>query len=223
MYYHNSQKNVSISQNFVDKILEDFIPFYQQNNSYDTDLTHAQFIEQLVQRFSQPGFKVTWNMGGTWADYNGKMGSVSPDTEPEMNELDNFLIKHYPNMGIMHYRMIANAIEKTTEREGDFYGGSTTNGIKFLSYEKLNNLLVEHNYEQYSSILNHNTLTKYLEEKYNIDWFCENFSKSYQVCKIKDPDFLNPDERDYHSIWNNEPILENPISSSKKKSTKKKK
>lgn len=191
MPYYSNTPNISVSQNLADKITDGFIDFYKEQHFYNYHITYDNFIEDLTSRFSNSGFKVTWDMGGTWGDYNGKIGVVSGSTEPEMVELDNFLIKNYPTIGILQYRMIINSVDKSTKKEGDFYGGSTTTGIKFLSFDSLNNVLLQYDLEQPSVSLNKNTLIEFFKEKYSSEWFAKAFPSSNEVQALQNSHLNN--------------------------------
>jgi len=90
-------------------------------------------------------FSTSWSLGGTRGNYvDSELESVSAELEPEdPNELDLILEGLCPTLSFMQYKGITREVMKRGEYEdGDWYGGSVTEGYKGFNikdlYEALN-------------------------------------------------------------------------------------
>lgn len=90
-------------------------------------------------------FSVSWSMGGTSGNcWNNNIDTCEPEMEPEDGpEFDAILEALTPELTFMQFRGIQREVFKRTQKtQGDYYGGSVTEGHKgFLIkdlYEALN-------------------------------------------------------------------------------------
>lgn len=82
-------------------------------------------------------FEVEWTMGGTYANYLGDISAASPEPEPEFDSLETFLENNFPEMTFMQFRSVMRSVEKGDTEHADYYGGSTSEGYKRISFDQL--------------------------------------------------------------------------------------
>lgn len=124
-----------IAEKIIDHIEDKFKSSYYSKTYKDA--------QHFFERALKDGFSTSWSLGGTWGNCWGNKGTSSPDVEPEMAELDDFLIKNFPQVSYMQYKVIARKIDTQTNSDHDYYGGSTQQAIKTLSFNDLNDALLE--------------------------------------------------------------------------------
>ena len=124
-----------IAEKFIDYIEDQFSSSYYSKTYKDA--------QHFFDRTLKDGFVAEWSMGGTWGNCWGDKGTSSPDVEPEMTELDNFLINNFPQVSYMQYKIIARKIDTQTSSDSDYYGGSTQKATKTLSFNDLHDALLE--------------------------------------------------------------------------------
>lgn len=75
----------------------------------------------------------TWCLGGTWGDYNGHTGTVSPSPQPlNFEEFDKLLEEICPNITFLQYKKLyGNCVEIRESSESSYYGG-TTNYARYV-------------------------------------------------------------------------------------------
>jgi hypothetical protein len=89
-------------------------------------------------------FSVSWNMGGTSGScWNDKIDTVEGDMEPEDGpEFDLILAALTPSISFMEYRVIQREVVKRKQKvQGDYYGGSITEGHKGFNIKDLYEVL----------------------------------------------------------------------------------
>lgn len=91
-----------------------------------------------------------WSLGGTWASYDGREGTISADPTPDFKELDDILLKVCPTLPILMYKKIyRDYVEVKEETEYDYYGGHEyksyyeANMKGIYDYLRENNLIEE--------------------------------------------------------------------------------
>ena len=91
----------------------------------------------------------SWCTGGSWGDYTGASGNVSPDDPRDFTELDNFLLKFFPDLKLSEYLEIKKSkfIYLKTWSENDYYGGTTGHTQWVCELDKLYAYLREHGYK----------------------------------------------------------------------------
>lgn len=87
----------------------------------------------------------SWSLGGSWGDYNGMRGTVSPSDPPtNFKELDDLLEQTCPHITFLQYRkMYAACVTVKQNTESDYYGGSTTYARYVCDLKKLHDSLTE--------------------------------------------------------------------------------
>ena len=170
-----------IHEFLVDKIIADYIEEYVQTTkpSYNGFLTGIQF------KIQRPYMEASWSMGGTYGHYEGGLHESSPDPEPELEQLDDFLMKHYSTIGFLQYKKICRKIEVSTYHDSDYYGGSTVQATKKLALADLGEDLIALGFEQPSPLLKQQEINALIAKKYNIDWFHGMELKFMKIPKIK--------------------------------------
>jgi hypothetical protein len=116
---------VAINEYLIDKIMTPQVEALKESYylpKYD------QFIKQLEGCMKKDGFSVTWSMGGTYGSYTGSIHETSGELEPPFSALDEFLLENFPNMGFLQYKYLEGKIQRYTDDERDYYGGSVTHG-----------------------------------------------------------------------------------------------
>lgn len=190
-YYNRQEKSISINENLVSQLIvikiEDFLKQQHDNgtNYRDKYFTYDRFISQILENIKEPGFEVRWSMGGKHGHYSGDFVSVSAEPEMDMEDLDKFLLQHYPNIGFLQYKVITHKIDKTTDSAGDYYGGHVDYGVKSLTYEALGDSLVEFGYLLPGKKLNKEEIEDFIKKTYSQDWFKEQFPTKTEAKKLK--------------------------------------
>lgn len=180
-YYSQYEKPISVNEHLISQIVETKVEnFLQRQNEYgstycDKHFNHEKFVAQILYEIKEPGFEVRWCMGGRHGHYSGDFVSVSTEPEMDMENLDKFLLQHYPNIGFLQYKVITHKINKTTDGEGDFYGGHVDYGVKSLTYEALGDSLVEFGFLPEGKKINKEEVEQFIKQQYNQDWFNEKF------------------------------------------------
>lgn len=169
-----------LNEFFFTHLLNDFIEDYQasiEHNSkhYLGQISYEHFLNFITAKMLAPYYKTTWCLGGSYGDYNGGISSASPEVETDLEGLDSFLIKHYPNVSFMQYKMIEKKIEKKNEYESDYYGGSITNGCKQLSFTDFSNILVSLGLIPVGKLIDNHSYIYYIKECFPIEKFEEKF------------------------------------------------
>ena len=75
----------------------------------------------------------TWCLGGTWGDYNGHTGTVSPSPQPaNFEEFDQLLTKLCPGITFLQYKKLYGACVTIKESSESSYYGGTTNYARYV-------------------------------------------------------------------------------------------
>jgi predicted kinase len=87
----------------------------------------------------------TWCLGGSWCDYNGNSGTVSPSPQPAtFEEFDKLLEKVCPNITFLQYRKVyAASVTIKESSDSDYYGGTTHHAQYVCDLKKLHEALKE--------------------------------------------------------------------------------
>lgn len=161
---------MSIPQTLLDKISDQYVNNLIEKNSPSS--SYDSFIDYLSRQFNYSGFLKSWIIESSY-QYSGSHTSINTSLEYPMVELNQLLLHHYPDMTITQYNKIEQAIERFSGKERDSYG-ETNVGKKFLSYQKLQKLLVDFSLEPSSPSIESSSVKQYLTNKYSKDWFSEN-------------------------------------------------
>lgn len=87
-----------------------------------------------------------WSLGGTWGNYKGDTGDVSPDKQPDFDKLDEILTTVCPNISFLQYKYIMKHFVKIVERcESDYYGGSVDYAHYEANMKEIYNFLINNN------------------------------------------------------------------------------
>lgn len=133
------------------KLAEQFLRYLNQSGrssmlvhieQYDSTRKKVHLERQLNEWFST-AFSVSWSLGGTSGGYDGSKYEVSAEREPDMEDLDNFLLSYYPTLGFLQYKKIIQQLDVQTSYDSDYYGGSTTSMTKSLSLKNLSDVLTQ--------------------------------------------------------------------------------
>lgn len=88
----------------------------------------------------------TWCLGGTCGNcWDDTLSHIGADMQPtEFKEFDDLLTELCPNITLLQYKKLYNAtVSIETERECDYYGGSTENAYYKCNLKDLYNMMVE--------------------------------------------------------------------------------
>jgi hypothetical protein len=158
------EKELLLQENFGKKIVDFYAEQERMSYSYSKQSKNEAFFTNLNYAI-RGEFRVTWCLGGTYGNcWNDNVGTVSTDIEPSMKELDDFLMKSYPNTSFMQYKKIESIIDKSVRNESDYYGGRTQEGEKTVSFNALQDVLVSIGLEEYSEYV---SVKKLVQDKTN--------------------------------------------------------
>lgn len=88
----------------------------------------------------------SWCGGGTWANCWGGEGTVPGEPAKEFDTLDEILEEYCPNITFIQYKNLVRECTSIEDwREGDYYGGSTTNYRHVCNVEKLVECIKKYN------------------------------------------------------------------------------
>lgn len=186
MHSKNSQSytiNEEVGYALVDFLVSDYL---EKNESYYHLPNYNSFIQLVDDYGIKVGkFEVDWSLGGTYGHYSGNIETASPDIEQELDQLDAFLMHSYPQIGFLQYKMISKQIKRDTFQDSDYYGGRTTRATKTLFYTDLANALVAIKIVAQKDTIESYDMSKYLKERYSIEWFNEKFPPVKPTTKAK--------------------------------------
>ena len=169
-HYSNYEINQQVAQNLVSFFVKEYVEQdYHYNNSYD------KFIKYVTVPFDNAQFKVDWSLGGTYGHYSGGMNTAEPEIEPELTPLDNFLMHAYPQTSFMQYKVLSQAISRSTYGDSDYYGGRTTHAEKALTFADLSSVLTKVQLEPTNSMFDKKQIIDFVSEIYTKEWFLEVF------------------------------------------------
>ena len=136
----NKTNNQKLQKGVAEKLLS----FFQNKRDFTSGYYKKDgFIDSIENQFSR-GFSAHWCMGGTSGNcWDDKLSTVSAEVEPELTDLDDFLMKFYPQTAFMQYKMITKSVKKDNRNDNDYYGGSTLEGVKSISVEALQDVLIQ--------------------------------------------------------------------------------
>lgn len=124
-------------ENIIDTRYSDSISYTR----FEKDVKHV--LENLIKNTP---FEASWTLGGTLGGYSSdEKISVAPEVEPELDNLDDFLLKYYPTCSFLQYKKIIQKTNLTQHQDSDYYGGSTTQANKKLNIHDLSDVLLNFN------------------------------------------------------------------------------
>lgn len=81
---------------------------------------------------------IEWCHGGTSFSYDGSEHTVSPESEPEFDVLDNLIEMINPDISFLKYKKIVReCVDVSTFNSAGFYGGTATSSSKTLNLRQL--------------------------------------------------------------------------------------
>lgn len=117
------------------------------------------FIEMVAKILGYPGvgtdwrdfkgdsLEVKWTMGGLeggncWGDAADL--SISPESEPDFEQLDKILEVLCPSITYLQYKaLVKELVESTTQQESAYYGNYYVHGVKSIKLAALEEFLKE--------------------------------------------------------------------------------
>lgn len=121
---------------FIEQIDLSYLQYNEKSGDKEGYLSHAEY-------YMKNAFNISWSKGGTYGScWDDELRESHPDDEPSMVFLDDFLLKYYPNLTDDQKYSIYSCIEENDTYDSDYYGGSTTQGNKSLSFEALADCLI---------------------------------------------------------------------------------
>ena len=152
-----------IAQAFIEYIDTSYLKYSPHSGSKEEYLSFAK-------NHMADAFTISWSKGGTsgscWDEGPEDLQDVYEEDEPSMEQLDKFLEKYFPNLTQEDRYLINNKIESNDTYDGDYYGGSTTQGNKSLKFSLLADELIRIIYDKTDcDLIDFNEL---LEEHSNI-------------------------------------------------------
>lgn len=175
----------SINEQVAGHLISFFVQQYVEQDYYHYSNSYPNFIKNMQMKFAVGEFKVDWSLGGTYGHYSGSMDTVEPEMEQDMIEFDQFLMHAYPHTNFMQYKILSQAVEKSTYRDSDYYGGQTTKAQKVLSFVNLSNALMKTKVEPTTATIDSSDLPKMLQETYTQQWFDETFPDTVKKADTK--------------------------------------
>lgn len=125
-----------LAQAFIEHIDMAYLKYNENSGDKENYLSSAE-------HHMEHAFDISWSKGGTYGScWDDELREASAEDEPDMEELDKFLSKYYPNLTDDQKYSIYCHIREEDTYDGDYYGGSTTQGNKSLSFESLANSLI---------------------------------------------------------------------------------
>lgn len=141
---------MKLEKDFATKLL-DFLTD-EFNNGYNTK-THTNFISCMHYAFKS-GFKTSWSLGGTTGNCYGEKREASAQMETGLDQMDDFIMKNYPQISFMQYKMIERAITRDIKSDKDWYGGETQEASKQISFSTLSDVAVNVKLEEGNDYIN---------------------------------------------------------------------
>lgn len=125
-----------LAQAFIEHIDLSYLKYYEISGDKENYLSSAE-------SHMKNAFNISWSKGGTYGScWSDELTEVYADEEPAMEELDKFLAKYYPNLTENEKNSIYSSVEENDDYDSDYYGGSTVEGKKSISFESLANNLI---------------------------------------------------------------------------------
>lgn len=160
--------DTSLAKNLIDFFANQWIENYSGYNRYTPEQA-AKNIKATVEMWLEKGFETSWSLGGTSNNCWGDSSLVSPEIEPELPMLDEFFMEHYPTIGFMQYKIVTKAIVRDTYSDNDYYGGSTNNGKKSLSFADLSEALIKAKIITTPEVVRVSTLDCYIDQQFGVE------------------------------------------------------
>lgn len=158
----------TLAKNLIDFFGNQWIESYCAYNQYTPAQAHKN-IRATINIWLAKGFETSWSLGGTSNNCWGNTQTVGVELEPDLPMLDEFFMEYYPFIGFLQYKLITKAIVRDTYSDGDYYGGSTYNGKKSLSFADLSQALIKAKVITTPEVVRIDTLDSYIEEKFGVD------------------------------------------------------
>lgn len=172
--YSHPNTDYQLNEQFAQYLLSFFVNNYVEQDHYFGH-NYASFIKEIELKFETPKFSVDWSLGGTYGSYNGDISPITPEIEPEMLQLDTFLMHAYPNINFMQYKILSHSIERTTETHKDWYNGRNNKAEKSLSFVDLSKALIKIKLEPSTHSIDKKDIINGISNTYSQDWFDATF------------------------------------------------
>lgn len=125
-------------------------------------------VIQHIEYYLSKGFETSWSLGGISNNCWGDSSPVSAEIEPELPFLDEFFIEFYPQVSFMQYKIVNKLVSRDTYSDGDYYGGSTQNGKKSLSFADLSQGMIQAKIITNPQLVIISSLKDYIDENYSV-------------------------------------------------------
>lgn len=109
------------------------------------------FISQGGYLCETETFQKKWRTGGMqggscWGPQ--EIYPISADPEPEMEALDDFLEKYYPNISFLQYKKFSKHIKTSHRTQAEYYGNFYEYTMKSINFEDVYQVLVDIGFEK---------------------------------------------------------------------------
>ena len=108
-------------------------------------MSHQEFLDACTE-FGESWsstFSVEWENGGNRCDCWGGNYALEHEDEKELEDLDAFLLKYFPQLSYLQYNAIERRIEETDRSDSDWYGGVQFYKGKFIAFDTLEDELID--------------------------------------------------------------------------------
>lgn len=120
-------------------IAKDTNDYWESRNYYQKKEPEPSHQDRFLSKWTSGGI----SGGSCWSTKDTEYYSVKGDPEKELDGLDLFLSKHFPNISFIQYKRISKLIKHDSYTQYEYYGNSTEYSCKYLLFEDLYNVLVE--------------------------------------------------------------------------------
>lgn len=175
----------SLAQHLIDFFGNQWIESYNTYYNHYTPEQAKKNIKAHIETWFENGFSTEWSLGGTSNNCWGGSHNVSPEIEQDLPMLDEFFIDYYPLIGFMQYKIVTKAIVRDTYSSSDYYGGSTNNAKKTLSFADLSQALIKAKVITNPEVVRVSTMDSYIDEKFSVENLSSIFKPVTQVKNVK--------------------------------------
>ena len=135
----------------------------------------SKYLIQHIEYCLEQGFNTTWSLGGVSNNCWGDSSPVSAEIEPELPFLDEFFIEFYPQVSFMQYKIVSKMIQRDSYSDSDYYGGSTQNGKKSLSFSDLSQGMIQAKIMTQPELVKISSLEDFIKESYCVEVLASTF------------------------------------------------
>lgn len=158
----------SLAKKLIDFFGQEWINNYSSYSHYTAEQAAKSAISH-IEFYMTKGFEITWSLGGTSNNCWGDSYSISAEIEPELPMLDEFFMEAYPAIGFMQYKIVTKAVQRSTYSDSDYYGGSTENGKKSLSFSDFSQAMIKAKVISDPQVVRLSDLDSYIQEQFGVE------------------------------------------------------